>query len=565
MTNIAHMKIMILLGAALILTGCQSTRTKDPETLKQSLRQAIESATELENTASPGSLPSAVEQELLPSIDVDSANAQLLLGTERFDISANKIPAREFFASLVEDGQFSVAIHPQVSGEITLSLKQVSLDDVLNVVRNMYGYDIQREGRIYNIYPAGMRTETFAVNYLFMKRQGYSMTNISGGGVSQNSPNSGNNSSGGQFGNRNSQFSGGQFGGGNQFGNNQIGGGNGTNIISQSETDFWSELQTTLVALVGNNEGRSVVVSPQSGMVTVRAYPDEIRTIKKFLEQTEASLQRQVILEARILEVSLNDENQQGIKWENVLGHIGDTDFLFNTNGTIGSNSIVAGVGNTTSIAFTNTDFSGVVNLLSTQGNVHVLSSPRVTATNNQKSVIKVGDDEYFVTDVSSTTSTGSTTTTTTPDVELTPFFSGIALDVTPQIDEKGGVLLHVHPSVIETEEQEKVITINEEQLILPLAQSNIRESDTIIKANSGEIVVIGGLMQTTYSEADSKTPLLGDIPLVGNLFRSRSEIERKKELVILLKATVVGANTWRDELRRSSEVLNNWYSQGNN
>ena len=177
--------------------------------------------------------------------------------------------------------------------------------------------------------------------------------------------------------------------------------------------------------------------------------------------------------------MSLSDGYQQGINWSEILANSGSTDFQFSTtSGSLGD-AISATLGGVTSLSFVNKDFSGVLNLLQTQGNVQVLSSPRVTAINNQKAVIKVGDDEYFVTDVSSESTVTAATASTTPNIELTPFFSGIALDVTPQIDAQGGVLLHVHPSVIETEEQEKVVTLNEEQFVLPLAASNIRESDT--------------------------------------------------------------------------------------
>lgn len=182
-----------------------------------------------------------------------------------------------------------------------------------------------------------------------------------------------------------------------------------------------------------------------------------------------------------------------------------------------------------------------------------------MTAINNQKAVIKVGDDEYFVTDVSSDSTVTSTTTSISPDIELTPFFSGIALDVTPQIDDKGTVLLHVHPSVIETAEQQKVVTMDDEQIVLPLAQSTIRESDTIIRAGSGEIVVIGGLMQTSQTDVVSKTPLLGDIPLFGELFKNRQVSETKKELIILLKPTVVGHDTFEQQLETSRQNMVDW------
>ena len=201
-----------------------------------------------------------------------------------------------------------------------------------------------------------------------------------------------------------------------------------------------------------------------------------------------------------------------------------------------------------------------MINLLETQGDVQMLSNPRVTAINNQKAVIKVGQDEYFVTEVSSTTVTGNSTTTT-PEIELTPFFTGIALDVTPQIDVNGSVILHVHPSVTETAEQKKVITLNNEEFILPLAQSNIREADTIIRAGTGEILVIGGLMQTVTTDEESKTPLLGDLPVLGNLFKSIRKRQDKKELVILIKPTVVMADSWQKQQQRSMQLLKSWYA----
>ena len=200
-----------------------------------------------------------------------------------------------------------------------------------------------------------------------------------------------------------------------------------------------------------------------------------------------------------------------------------------------------------------------MINLLQTQGNVQTLSSPRITATNNQKAVIKVGEDEYFVTEVSSTTTTG-TSTTTTPEIELTPFFTGIALDVTPQIDVNGEVILHVHPSVTVTEEQEKTISIDGVPSILPLAQSRIRESDTVVRAESGEIIVIGGLIEEQKSHVESKTPVLGDIPALGNLFKSKAEVTQKKELVIMLKPVVVGKDTWQNELKDARSLLQQWF-----
>jgi MSHA biogenesis protein MshL len=548
-------KKLLLLSITLVICSCQSQQKTTA--VAHSLDSAI---AEYENDAKQKSLssnvqslqtvPDAINQALLPS---PSDTSSQLFGESKYDINAQKVDAGAFFSSIVKGTPYSVAIHPDVKGEITLDLKQVALADVFDLVSELYGYEIERKQNIYRIYPSGMRTETFAINYLLMKRDGATQTSITSGGVSQASRNSSSGISSQNGFSGNSSNSGGNSNSG--AGSNS----NGTSISTRTETDFWAELLATLESILGKGDGQSVMVTPQAGLVTVRAMPKEIRAVKAFLDVSEEIIQRQVILEARIIEVALDDGYQQGINWGQILANSGSTDFQFsNTAGTIG-NSISAALGNVTSLSFINKDFSGVLSLLSTQGNVQVLSSPRVTAINNQKAVIKVGDDEYFVTDVSSQSTISSSTTSVVPNIELTPFFSGIALDVTPQIDADGMVLLHVHPSVIETREQEKIVTLNQEQFVLPLAQSNIRESDTVIRAKSGEIVVIGGLMQSIISESESKTPLLGDIPILGNLFKSKRNSEIKKELVILIKPTVVGKDTWRKELKRSRDQMADW------
>jgi MSHA biogenesis protein MshL len=543
------------MGLAMLLTACQSTTQHN--TASRSMDAAYsEQVAAMEGRQQPiaplETVPDAVSQALMPEPSDASAP---LFGESKYDINAQNVDAVSFFSGLVKDTPYSVAIHPDVSGKLSLDLKQVTLQQVFSLVSDLYGYDVQQQQQIFRIYPAGMRTETFPINYLLMKRDGMTQTSITSGGVSQAEGNRGNTNGNGVNNFSGNSANGNNIGGGNF--NNNI---NGTNISTRTDTDFWKDLQATLLSMIGKEEGRSVMVTPQAGLVTVRAMPSEIRSVKEYLQISEEIIQRQVILEARIIEVSLSDEYQQGINWNQIVANSGgSTEFIFSTTaGSIG-NGISAALGGVTSLSFLNKDFSGVLSLLSTQGNVQVLSSPRVTATNNQKAIIKVGDDEYFVTEVSNQNTITSGTTTVTPNIELTPFFSGIALDVTPQIDKNGGVLLHVHPSVIETSEQEKVITLNEERFVLPLAQSNIRESDTVIRANSGEIVVIGGLMQTIVSQTDSKTPLLGDIPILGNLFKSKNEKETKKELVILLKPTVVGADTWTQQLKQSRDQMADW------
>lgn len=551
-------KSVTLVSILLFMMGCESTPDA-PTQVNNALDQAISDSSKTQQPKPLSQLPSSVKQELMQQ-NMQQAK-QGLLAEKRLEIAASGVDAQQFFAALVEDSPYSVAIHPEVSGLITLNLKDVTLNEAFEVIEQLYGYEIRQSGRVIQIYPAGIRTETIPLNYLFVKRFGTSSMRINSGGVSENDPNS----AGGNNGSNNSRNSNNSGNNNNSNGNSQNGqqqnGNSGTNIYTESESDFWLELEETLAALIGAENGRSVIVSPQAGLVTVRALPQEISAVKRFITDTQDHLRRQVIIEAKIMEVTLNDDYQQGVKWDQVLGHAGSTDLTFSTTGSIAGNVISSTIGGVTGLSFLNKDFNGVIKLLQTQGNVQVLSSPRITATNNQKAVIKVGEDEYFVTEVSSTTTTG-TATTTTPQIELTPFFSGIALDVTPQIDANGEVILHVHPSVTLTAEQTKTIRLNNEDIILPLAQSSVRESDTIIRAKSGEIVVIGGLIETRKTDSESKTPLLGDIPLVGELFKSKSQRTEKKELVILLKPIVIGQDTWKNQLQDARALLKQWFPE---
>lgn len=512
-------------------------------------------------------IPESVTSDLMLTGAV-SLDASVL--EERFNVSANGVPLKPFLQGMIEDSPYSVAFHPSASASVSLDLKDVTISEVVQTLNSLYPVDIRFNGKVIQVFPAVVKTETIDINYLMLKRYGFTSTNISSGGIVQN------NGSGGGSGNNangnNNNNSGGNGGsglgnnGGGQNGNFAGGGvgGNGSNVQTTSESDYWKELEDTLKMIMKADaeDNSSVVVSPQSGLVTVRGLPSDIQAVRDFVKRSEQNLLRQVILEAKIVEVTLDDDYQQGINWRNVLSHDGDTNFNFSTNNvsTFG-NELSSRLGSVATLTFSNLDFTGVVNLLKTQGNVQVLSAPRVTATNNQKAVLKAGKDEYYVTEVSNTTVTG-TATTSTPEIELEPFFSGIALDVTPQISEEGEVVLHVHPSVTETTEQQKVVTLDRQQYALPLAQSNIRESDTVIKAKSGEIVVIGGLMQSETKEYESRVPFVGALPVVGNLFKSKQQVETKKELVILLKPTVVGSGTWQEQMKRSAELLKRWYGE---
>ncbi|MBE3718302.1 pilus (MSHA type) biogenesis protein MshL [Vibrio parahaemolyticus] len=531
------------------LMGC-SMGHRDPVEVKQALNESINQA----NSRALEEIPSSVEADLMPNLDsnVSSDNGT----SKRFRIQANAVEARSFFASLVKGTEYSVAIHPAVQGNITVNLSDVTLDEVLSVVQNMYGYDVMKSGKVIQVYPAGMRTVTIPVDYLQFKRSGRSLTSIVTGSVtSAGTSNSGGSSDSSDSSDSNNSNN------GNDSSTTSTG---GTRIETITESDFWPMLQQAVANLIGSGKGQSVVVTPQAGVITVRAFPDDIREVREFLGVSQERMQRQVILEAKILEVTLSDGYQQGINWSNLSASIGNSGSIMVNRPASALpplDAIGTLLGGQTNVTISDGNFEAVLNFMSTQGDLNVLSSPRITAANNQKSVIKVGTDQYFVTELSSNAGNGENSNAV-PEVELTPFFSGISLDVTPQIDNKGNVFLHVHPAVIEVTEEVKQLNLGGDfqNIQLPLAKSSIRESDSVIRAKDGDVVVIGGLMKQQNVEQVSKVPFLGDVPALGHLFRNTSNVTQKTELVILLKPTVVGVNSWQKELERSRDLLQEWF-----
>jgi MSHA biogenesis protein MshL len=191
---------------------------------------------------------------------------------------------------------------------------------------------------------------------------------------------------------------------------------------------------------------------------------------------------------------------------------------------------------------------------------VHVLSSPRIATLNNQKAVLKVGKDEFFVTSLKTTPGVVSTGGNTAPtvSVEVQPFFSGVALDVTPQIDDEGNIILHVHPSVSKVTTIEKTVNAGTAgSVVLPLASSVVSETDSIVRGQNGRIVAIGGLMRQSNSDDRSQIPGAGEVPLLGGLFRNTNQISQKRELVILIRPTIVeNDGAWEQDLLESQKRI---------
>lgn len=471
----------------------------------------------------------------------------------RFDLSVNQAPASQVFLQIAAGSPWQVLLSPEVTGTVSLSLRDTTVLDAMDAMRELYGYHYRISGRRIYVQPNTVQTRVFRINYLPGRRQGTSDIRVTSSSISQ------------VGGGGNGTVAG--AGGNGAMGSN-TGNGNGStvpgsrqddtaHVRTTSDADFWRDVQGSLSAMLTSDtqgsQRRSVIVNASAGVIVVRATPLELRQIAQYLEAVQVSIERQVMLEAKILEVELSKDAQTGVNWSAfgrfldgalsiaalapgiTLSGTGQVDMAAATTTAAASGKAFYGV------SFQNANFSTLLTFLETQGRVQVLSSPRIATINNQKAVLKVGSDELYVTGVSSTISSTGSSTTSVPSVTLQPFFSGIALDVTPQIDKDGMVMLHVHPSISTVTEKQKSINLGSlGSYKLPLAASTISETDSIVRVRDGQIVAIGGLMQQEQREENSQVPGLGDAPVVGGLFRQKATVMRKRELVILMKTTVI-------------------------
>jgi MSHA biogenesis protein MshL len=564
------MKKAFLIAAALTLAGCASPPPR-PTGIQPGIRAALEPVPGKKETPS-----AAIDQALLPPLRMAMPEVRGQPPETRFDLSVNNAPAAQVFNSIVSGTRYSMLVPPSVTGTISVNLKDVSIREALDSIRELYGYDYKFEGTRIFILPAGLQTRIFQVNYLQGLRRGMSEVRVQSGSISDTNginqaptPSSSANPAAGPV---------------QTPGQNVL---DSSRVTTRTLSDFWGDLHTALVAIVGNGEGRKVVVSPQSGIVLVTAPAREMRAVRQYLRESQIAVERQVMLEAKIIQVTLSDSYQSGINWSafrstgpNVaIGQSANTG-----NGTVlgSSGQVLQGGGQTLNLgtstvttaasalaadnpasavfglAFQTSNFAALLQFLQTQGNVQVLSSPRIATLNNQKAVLKVGTDQFFVTNVATVTTTTGATTQQTPTVSVAPFFSGIMLDVTPQIDDQNNITLHVHPSISDVTTNETVVNLGGSvpSITLPLAKSTVSETDTIVRVPDGNIVAIGGLMSVNVSDNRGGLPGVSEGGL-GDLVRNTSRTTSKNELVILIKPTVIQSErNWADDMRDTRERI---------
>jgi len=564
---------LILILIALALAGCESRQIK--KDVVQSQIEA-EMARAAQARVKPAQ-PDAVNQALLPSLTVDMPKGSGKPADPRFDLNVNVAPANQVFMALVSGTRHSMLVHPDIKENISLNLKDVTMTEALEAIRELYGYEYKIQGTRIYVQPVTVQTRLYQVNYLAGRRSGSADMRVSSGSIQPATGAAGTPATTTTTTSAAAPTATGQRS-------------DSSRITTTSDNDFWTDVGNAIRTIIGSDTGTNVVVNAQAGVILVRALPVDQRAVEQYLKAMSLVVERQVMLEAKIIEVTLSDQFSTGINWAafkgNFAGGVVQPGTTLGNSGTLsaftarapdgtplqnsgvlalpgGVASLAAGSNVPASVfglAFQSSTFASLLSFLESQGTVHVLSSPRIATLNNQKAVIKVGTDEFFVTNISTTTTTSGTGNTISPTITVQPFFSGIALDVTPQISDDDQITLHIHPSVSLVTDKTKTLNLGTLGTItLPLASSNINESDTIVRVQDGTIAAIGGLMKQSQTNADSGLPGTRGIPLLNNVFGSRSQQLSKSELVILLKTTVIkGDALWQQQAQEVNERMQN-------
>lgn len=506
--------------ALLTQLGCAPVRTRPSGVLAAPQRPPVKSE-----------LPS---EEKLPGLIVTEIEGKR--EPERlYSFSLRDADIREVLIAISKQTTFNVVVDPKVKGAVTVDLKNVTLTEALDTLTGLLELSYTIKQNIVWVSEPVPETRIFSLQYVNLKRTGASTTSAqigaAGGGTAgapgapgvAAQPPSVSGAGGGVAGQ--------------------------ASVSTTTETDLWKDIEAGVGKLL--SPAGKTVVDRQGGNIIVTDLPRILDRIAGFLEKVEGSVQRQVLIEARIIEVKLTGDYRFGLDW----GAIAKAGALRGAT-TLSPQRIIgqklAPAGGEFQIGVTSTDFAALLSMLNKQGEVNVLSSPKLSTLNNQTAVIRSATDEVFFDRRVIQTSVAGTLQTTT---EVTPrsVTIGVVLAVTPQISSDGNVVLHIRPTVTERTGLAE-FTDGQTKFTAPIL--DVREADVVVRAREGQVVVIGGLMQEKKSDSDSKVPLLGDLPGIGRLFRSTTQERKKTELVVLLSPTVLVGKKIDEVTSREMERL---------
>lgn len=476
-------------------------------------------------------------------------------------VKVKDVDIKDLLLALTADTDISLIIDPDVKGIVPiLDVKDISLGKLLNYILPQLGLAYSWDGKILRVFKAKLETRVFYLNYIAVSREGernvsYSTRSTVGAGMGAMGGVGGAGVTGGVTGM-------GGFAGGGGGAEAQ----STTNIKTKTETNIWNDLVSGLEAIVfgksvgagekakapepysrSDEEGRRLIISPQTGVIMITDYPEKLSQAAHFIESIEGSSQRQVWIEAKILEVILDQKHQMGVNWNAVLnpgeqfmGLLPSTDTVMypstslNTQKPI-NQDLSSSYGNF-QFGVTNNKIDFILDALSRQGQLKVLLSPRLSALNNEKAVIRVVREEAFF-NLYTLTTVAQAGAVTAPSINLQIVPVGIMMDIIPQISPTGEITLSINPDISELVE---IRTFQSQGAMATQPVIDRRSIDTVAKVKDGQTIIIAGIIKERKKEELRGAPFLMKIPFLGTMFRRTEQSVERSELVILITPTLM-------------------------
>lgn len=482
--NVESLQIFLL--SALLPIGCALPGPHEPS--------ESEAARHLEE---PAALP-----ELTPLPEPPEPPAS----EGRYSVSVREVPARELLYSLAEDAGLDLDIHSEAQGKVTMIALDQPLPALLQRIAHQAGLRLERLPDRWAVFPDGPFLRVYSVDYLNVKRTSSSRVRVESQIASTGTSSSG----------------------------ESAGGSNSTTDVSgETGVDFWTSLQENLHALLEEDRGE-VIVNPATGVIAVRTDSEGHRAVRNLLDAAQASAQRQVLIQATIVEVELDDRYRAGIDWGRLLEGNGLSvewgALPLSPERTFGGFVLDYKRGDGLQV---------MLRLLQEFGRTRVLSSPKLMSLNNQTALLKVVDNlVYFTVEQQTTLSVqGSSESSSRSTVHTVPI--GLTMAITPQIDARGSVMLGVRPTVSRVNR-----FVSDPNPALEdgnrVPEIQVRELESLLRLEDGHVAVLGGLIRDDLGEDESRLPAIADLPWIGSLFQGRRRSHRRTELVILLRPTVI-------------------------
>jgi MSHA type pilus biogenesis protein MshL len=509
---------LLLFSAGLILSSCASWNIPREVRIPDKARLTV--------PAQP------FPPQLVPTPELQPVHEDVTpLKTTRVDLSARNTPLRDVLYTVAQATSLNLVMEKDVNPEVpvTLTLTNVTAEDALQTIFSSVDYFYAIKNNL--LIVKATETKTFELGFPAVLQQ-YE-TELGGDIVGAGEVSGGGGGSGGS----------GSSGGGS-------GGGTTTalkgSVTQKSEGDkkafdFWDVIDNSLKTILAKSPEQSYMINKLASTIMVTASKKNLERVEQYLDLVRKVINRQVLVEAKIIEVTLTDNLQFGLDWNAVIRQSGVGTINL---GTQNFASVVAASNPTFTIATSAADFVSTLNTIQQLGEVRVLGNPRVSIMNGQTSLLCVGRKQSFISKAETTFNAAAAGTlgTTTFTVETSSVLTGIIIGIVPYVSANGEISLTITPITSDLVQltPRRFGGVGSNQVEIDLPTVDIRELSTTVKVRNGQLVILGGLISKRESLTDNQVPVFGDIPVFGMLFKSRNKVAQKSELVVLLQPTIV-------------------------